>query len=65
MSTRQTVKYQEGDFHLYTDCLDDDDGPVYLELTGVEFSAETLGNGTAQVTVTIPFEWARKLGLLL
>jgi hypothetical protein len=70
MSTKCSIKWDKaGDgvgYHLYTDVMDThDEGepPVYLELNGVRAEMYTLENG-ASVTVTIPADIARALGLL-
>jgi hypothetical protein len=66
MSTKQSIKFMEDEFHLYHDVMDSvrgveaDELPVYLELRGVEFEANSYGT----VTVTIKASTARKLGLL-
>lgn len=75
MSTKITLKAedqggQSPGFHLYHDALhqmDDDvagNGPVYLRLEGVQVQLETLERGGAVVTVAIPEETAKKLGLI-
>jgi hypothetical protein len=76
MSTKASIKScvrtdQQPGFHLYDDVLDDfgaRDGapepPVYLRLDGVSVQLETLNSGGASVTVAIPREMARELGLL-
>jgi len=75
MSTKASIKWRahvEGrpGFHLYEDtndnlCDDDDfEPPVYLTIEGVDVKMETLSNGGARVTVTLPRELARELGLL-
>ena len=75
MSTKSSIKSRaqsEGmpGFHLYEDACDrfgldeDVEPPVYLSLEGVAVQLETLGNGGAAVTVAIPRELARELGLL-
>jgi len=72
MSTKTSIKWRKQTdaapgFHLYEDCLDvADDGqetPVYLRLDGVPAELETQRDG-ATVTVAIPREMARALGLL-
>lgn len=71
MSTRKTLKYERSEegngdgFHLYEDYLAAESivPPVYLELIGAEFTAESWDGGMS-VTVTIPREWAIKLGLV-
>lgn len=65
MSTRCSIKYERDEkgsgFHLFSDVLDDGDkAPVYLELHGVDFECDSSG----RVLVTIPCEWAEKLGLI-
>jgi hypothetical protein len=76
VSTKVSIKARaasssEPGFHLYWDRLDDmsagTDGrtmPVYLRLDGVAVELRTLPNGGASVTVTLPNELARELGLL-
>lgn len=70
MSTRQSIKYERSEegngdgFHLYADLVDDGiSPPVYLELIGTEFTAESWDGGMS-VTVVIPRDWAIKLGLI-
>lgn len=73
MSTKVTLKYQHDDetgigFHLYEDAFDtfgDENGPVHLELSGVQFesSASHLPRG-GRIDVTIPRAWAESLGLV-
>lgn len=63
MSTKSTIKYYDGTncgYHLFTDLYDEDIGVVHLSLTGVQF--EAMSNGS--VTVAIPVEWAKRLGLI-
>jgi hypothetical protein len=73
MSTKSSLKYETdeasgGWFHLYREVFDKEGTFVYLELGGVSFesasSADLSGQGQPTVTVRIPEEWARKLGLL-
>ena len=76
MSTKVTVKWRaqsasQSGFQLYEDVLDslgddvDRDGaPVYLRLDGVALDLHTLDGGGASVTVVLPRELARELGLL-
>ena len=76
MSTKVTMKWrpQTGSkpgFHLYEDVMDsfgDDadrpDAPVYLRLNGVALDLRTLEGGGACVTIVLPRELARELGLL-
>lgn len=66
VSTKQTIKHQSdwvgAGYHLYQDLLELDDkgdGPVHLELSGVQFGA-----GAGWVDVTIPRAWAEALGLV-
>lgn len=72
MSTKSSIKWREQTdtvpgFHLYDDCLDvADEGqetPVYLRLDGVPAELATQRDG-ATVTVAMPREMARALGLL-
>ena len=71
MNTKSSLKWrnQTDDapgFHLYDDCfetLEDEEAPVYLCLEGVTVELQTQVNG-ATVTVQIPREMARALGLL-
>jgi len=76
MSTNISIKSrvrtnEQPGFHLYDDCLDEfgaGDGapepPVYVRLDGVSVQLETLNSGGASVTVAMPRELARELGLL-
>ena len=70
MSTRQTLKYERSEegngdgFHLFEDLADESIvPPVHLQLIGAEFTAESWDGGMS-VTVTIPRDWAVKLGLI-
>jgi hypothetical protein len=73
MSTKGSLKYERdevsgGWFHLYREVFDEEGTFVYLELGGVPFecasSAGLSSQGQSSVTVRIPEEWARKLGLV-
>ena len=75
MSTKVTIKSRQAStdgpgFRLYEDVLDGfgkedaDDPPVYLHLDRVEVTLQTLDTGGASMTVTLPRELARALGLL-
>jgi hypothetical protein len=76
MSTKVSIKHRgptntQPGYLLYDDVLDtfgQDDAqpepPVYLRLDGVSVLLETLSRGGASVTVTLPREIARELGLL-
>lgn len=75
MSTKSTLKYNIDDktgagYHLYNDLADtfgdEEPGchPVYLELRGVDFDAICKQDFGGRVCVTIPREWAEKLGLV-
>ena len=76
MSTKSSIKWRHSTeaqpgFHLYDDVMDsfgaqdgDPEPPVYLCLEGLQVQLETLHAGGATVTVTIPREMARALGLL-
>ena len=70
MSTRKSIKYERSEegngdgFHLFEDLENESiSPPVYLELIGTEFTAESWDGGMS-VTVTIPRDWAIKLGLI-
>jgi hypothetical protein len=75
MSTKVTIKHRypvanRPGFHLYDDVFDDfgDDPdietPVYLKLEGVAVELRTRGPEGDWVTLTIPRELARELGLV-
>lgn len=72
MSTKISLKFCKTDncgFHLYEESTfaDTANGPepsVYLRLDGVQVQMETLEGGGASVTVEIPRELARELGLI-
>ena len=75
MSTKSTIKHHEdslevggGGFHLYRECFDEDNAYVYLEVDGVPFEATSAdhisGRCLNSITVRLPEEWARKLGLI-
>jgi hypothetical protein len=76
VSTKVSIKWREGTptqpgFHLYDDCMDSlvvDDGesepPVYLRLDGVAVQLQTLATAGASVTIVLPRDLARALGLL-
>jgi len=75
MSTKVTIKARqpsagEPGFYLYDDVLDEfrldeaDEAPVYLTLEGVAVQMTTLAQGGASVTIELPRELARVLGLL-
>ncbi len=75
LKSRLRVDGQPG-FHLYDDVLTEmayelaQEGgstpalPVYLTLEGVEVELRTLPSGGAAVTLTIPRDIARELGLV-
>ena len=75
LKSRLRVDGQPG-FHLYDDVLTEmaselaEEGgstpapPVYLTLEGVEVELQTLPSGGAAVTLTIPRNIARELGLV-
>ena len=69
MSTKVSINFGVDEtsgmtVHLYEECLEPDDFPVFLELSGVkEVSIEVADNGN-RVTVAIPRGLAKKLGLL-
>ena len=76
MSTKVSIKWRartadQPGFHLYDDALDsfgreheEMDAPVYLHLDGVEAELQTISGGGVSMTVTLPRELARALGLL-
>lgn len=79
MSTKTTLlagdrSDTEPGFHLYEDGLDqmfsdlvdapEEEAPVYLALEGVDVAQLTMSGGQAHLTVKLPRETARKLGLL-
>jgi len=76
MSTKSSIKWRDHTaaqpgFHLYEDVMDsfgaqecDPEPPVYLCLEGLQVQLETNLEGGATVTVAIPREMARELGLL-
>lgn len=76
MSTKSSIKArrrtcERPGFHLYDDVLDSLDAregapepSVYLRLDGIAAQLETLNGGGAMVTVALPRETARELGLL-
>ena len=76
MSTKSSIKWRDHTaahpgFNLYEDVMDsigaqagDPEPPVYLGLEGLPVHLETHQEGGATVTVAIPREMARALGLL-
>jgi hypothetical protein len=76
VSTKISLKYHKedmgggiGGFHLYRECFDEDNTFVYLEVTGVPFTAANTayldtGKGLSSIAIRLPEEWARKLGLI-
>jgi len=50
--------------HLYEECLEPDDFPVFLELSGMKEAAIEVTDSGNRVTVAIPRGLARKLGLV-
>jgi len=75
MSSKVSIKFREQTdsspgFHLCEDAFDEftregtEEPPVYLQLDGVEVELETLKPGGASVTVKIPRDVARELGLV-
>lgn len=74
MSTKMSIKHRmptedAPGYHLYEDCIDswlgpdDAEPPVYLRFDGVHAELETTEVG-ATVTVILPRDIARELGLL-
>lgn len=76
MSTKNVIKERQRKddqpgFQLYSDCIEeliaqdgDAEPPVYLCLDGLPTQLETLPAGGARMTITMPREMARELGLL-
>lgn len=75
MSTKNPIKWKEAKaglpgFQVYTDVTEEwglaegEEAPVYLQLEGVAVQMETLANGGATVSVRLPAQTARELGLL-
>lgn len=74
MSTKIGLKASESNdakpsFYLYkemtfTDPANEPESPVYLRLDGVQVQMETIEGGGARVTVEIPRNMARELGLI-
>lgn len=76
MSTKATIRHRQSTaervgFHLYDDVFDTlgvadthPEPPVYLQLDGIGVQIETRGSMIASVTLTLPRELARELGLL-
>lgn len=70
MSTKSTLKCQWSDsghegFHLYEECLDGANAPVYLELNGCHFTAtSSMNSGLPNIVLTIPRGMAKDLGLV-
>jgi len=73
VSTKSSIKYHNEEetpgrwFHLYNEVFDDN--YIYLELGGVPFEASNCayldaGTGSGSVSVRIPNDWARRLGLI-
>jgi hypothetical protein len=76
MSTKVTISWRETTptkpgFHLYWDSSDSDglaastgQAPVYLHIEGVGIDLQALARDGASVTIALPQELARELGLL-
>lgn len=76
MSTKSSIKWRDHSaaqpgFHLYDDVMNsfgaqegEPEPAVYLRLDGLQVHLETHQEGGASVTVAIPREMARVLGLL-
>lgn len=76
MSTKSSLKCRDHTaaqpgFHLYDDVMDsfgaqqgDPEPPVFLRLDGLQVQLETNQESGATVTLAIPREMARVLGLL-
>ncbi|MGF6965753.1 hypothetical protein OKW43_002781 [Paraburkholderia sp. WC7.3g] len=66
MSTKATLSHHvstagEPSWHLYEEVFEE--GVVYLELRGVNVELSTLEKGGVIVTIRLPTETARQLGL--
>lgn len=68
MSTKMTVRYAENRYHLYVELSDYLGGPdpnfVCLELDTPSFEAEVSAFERGRLTVRIPMDVARELGLM-
>ncbi len=69
MSTRVSLNCCNDDVsgvraHLYEECLESEDFPVFLELTGVKDVSVVLTESGTRVNVAIPRSLAIKLGLI-
>lgn len=75
MSTKNPIKWKASEpglpgFQVFTDVTEewglaaDEEAPVYLQLEGVAVQLETLANGGATVSVRLPAQTARELGLI-
>ena len=62
MSTKVSIAYSQDAFHLYEDLLDP--GMVYLRLDDVVTAEMRVEDGRTAVTVAVPVELARTLGLV-
>ncbi|MDR3723376.1 MAG: hypothetical protein P4K83_02670 [Terracidiphilus sp.] len=77
MSTKITIRHESDEatkhaYHLYREELfGDEPNEVYLELDGFHFEASSMPDialnpvhARPRITVKIPADWARKLGLI-
>ncbi|MFC0398810.1 hypothetical protein [Paraburkholderia rhizosphaerae] len=74
MSTKASIKWRDKTadqpgFHRYHDVLEElfggeDETAIYLQLDGVQLQLETICDGHVSVTMELPRETARVLGLL-
>ena len=62
MSTKASIAYRQDAFHLYEDLLDP--GMVYLRLDDVTTAEVKVEDGRTTVTVAMPVDLARTLGLV-
>jgi hypothetical protein len=71
MSTKISLKHRYengiGGYHLYRECLEEDDAYVYLEVDGVPFKAANTAyidgdEGLSSIAFRLPIAWARELG---
>ena len=73
MSTKISLKHRYenriGGYHLYRECLEEDEAYVYLEVDGVPFKAANSAyidgdEGLSSIAFRLPIAWARELGLV-
>jgi len=73
MSTKISLKHRYengiGGYHLYRECLEEDEAYVYLEVDGVPFKAANTAyidgdEGLSSIAFRLPIAWACELGLV-